>query len=103
ILARIIWVYPAAYIPRLFPHIRRREPPPTRRGVFLVAWVGLRGIVSLAAALALPTAAALPDGAWPYERNMILLLTFAVILVTLVGQGLTLPLVIKALHLRGDN
>ena len=67
--------------------IARRDPRLATRLTFVVSWAGLRGAVSLAAALALP--ATFP------ERNLILLLTFAVILVTLVGQGLTLPRVLR--------
>lgn len=102
ILVRIAWVFPAAYLPRLLPWVRAAEPPLNPRAVFLVSWVGLRGIVSLAAALALP-AQAYPGGPpFPF-RDLILFITFGVILVTLVGQGLTLPLVIRALGLRGDD
>jgi CPA1 family monovalent cation:H+ antiporter len=89
VIARIVWVYPASYLPRLIPAIGRRDPNPPWQAVFVVGWSGLRGVVSLAAALALP--ADFP------ERDLILFLVFAVILVTLVGQGLTLPLVIKKL------
>jgi len=89
VIARIVWVYPASYLPRLIPAIARRDPNPPWQAVFVVGWSGLRGVVSLAAALALP--ADFP------ERDLILFLVFAVILVTLVGQGLTLPLVIKKL------
>ncbi|MEO8632490.1 MAG: Na+/H+ antiporter [Chloroflexota bacterium] len=95
ILARIVWVYPATYLPRLIPAVARRDPNPPLRAVFIVAWSGLRGVVSLAAALALPID-------FP-ERPLILFLVFAVILVTLVGQGLTLPLVIKKLGLAPDG
>lgn len=76
VVARILWVYPATYLPRLIPRIRAADPTPPARAVFVVAWAGLRGAVSLAAALALPLD-------FP-ERNLVLLLTFAVILVTLV-------------------
>lgn len=94
IVVRFLWVYPAAYIPRmLFPHIRRREPHPPWQAIFITGWTGLRGVVSLAAAMAIP--AKLPDGSdFPY-RDLILFLTFWVIFVTLVGQGLTLPWIIK--------
>jgi monovalent cation/hydrogen antiporter len=89
IIARIVWVYPASYLGRVIPAVRRADPNPPWQAVFVVGWSGLRGVVSLAAALALP--ANFP------ERDLILFLTFAVILVTLVGQGLTLPLMIKKL------
>jgi monovalent cation/hydrogen antiporter len=98
IVARFVWHYPATYLPRwLFPPIRRKDPSPPWQWPFVVAFTGVRGIVSLAAALAIPFATAAGN---PFpDRDLILFLTFSVILVTLVGQGLTLPLVIRALGL----
>jgi monovalent cation/hydrogen antiporter len=98
IIIRIIWVFPGAYLPRfLFKSIRRTEPNPTWRGVLLVAWAGMRGVVSLAAALAVPLT--LTDGqAFPH-RNLILFITFVVILVTLVLQGLSLKPLIRILKI----
>ncbi len=98
VVARFIWIYPATYLPRwLFPSIRRKDPSPPWRWPFVLAFTGVRGIVSLAAALAIPFATA---SGQPFpERDLILFLTFSVILVTLVGQGLLLPLVIGALGL----
>jgi CPA1 family monovalent cation:H+ antiporter len=88
IVIRFIWVYPAAYLPRLIPKIKASEPPLPWQGPVIVAWAGLRGVVSLAAALALPHETDLGS---PFpERDLIVFLTFAVILATLVGQGLTL-------------
>ena len=78
---------PRACCPVAAPGDRARDPRLATRLTFVVSWAGLRGAVSLAAALALP--ATFP------ERDLILFLTFAVILVTLVGQGLTLPLVLR--------
>ena len=98
ILARFVWVFPAVYLPRwLFAPIRRRDPSPPWQWAFMVAFTGVRGIVSLAAALAIPltTVAGQP---FPY-RDLILLLTFSLILITLVGQGLMLPWVIRMLSL----
>jgi monovalent cation/hydrogen antiporter len=98
ILARFVWTYPAAYLPvGLKLWIRPVNPLPTWQGVFAVSFTGVRGIVSLAAALALPLA--LANGAPFPDRDLILLLTFSVIMVTLVGQGLILPLVVRALGL----
>jgi CPA1 family monovalent cation:H+ antiporter len=94
VLARFVWVFPASYLARLIPSVRRADPAPPWRAVFLVGWSGLRGVVTLAAALALPLN-------FP-ERSFILFVAFAVILVTLVGQGLTLPLLIKTLGLAPD-
>ncbi len=93
---RILWVFPATYLPRLLSaRVRQRDPYPPVRAVFIVSWAGMRGVVSLAAALAL--AADFPD------RELILFLTFAVIVATLVGQGLTLPWLIRRLAHRGTD
>jgi CPA1 family monovalent cation:H+ antiporter len=100
IVARMVWVPTVAYVPRvLFPRLRQLEPiAPPPRNVFIVAWTQMRGVVSLAAALALPEF--LADGTTPFpDRPLIAFLTFGVILVTLVGQGLTLPALIRALGL----
>jgi Na+/H+ antiporter len=102
ILVRIVWVFPGTYVPRwLSAGIREREVQPPLRNVFLVSWAGMRGVVSLAAALALPHELA---GGQPFpERDLLIFLTFAVILATLVGQGLTLPLIIRGLGIRADG
>ena len=85
---RLLWVFAASLLPNSPRRvIARRDPRLATRLTFVVSWAGLRGAVSLAAALALPTD-------FP-ERDLILLVTFAVILVTLVGQGLTLPAVLR--------
>jgi monovalent cation/hydrogen antiporter len=98
IVARFIWNYPAAYLPRRFNFwIRQKDAIPPWQWVFTVSFTGIRGIVSLAAALSLPLTTV---GGQPFpDRDLILILTFAVILVTLVGQGFFLPLVIRALGL----
>jgi monovalent cation/hydrogen antiporter len=102
IVVRILWVYPATYLPRwLSASLQARDPAPPRRVPFVVGWAGLRGIVSLAAALSLPFA--LGDGRPFPERELILFLTLAVILATLVGQGLTLPLVLRLVGLSTDT
>jgi Na+/H+ antiporter len=94
IVARFAWVFPATYLSRLInKRLRQRDPPPSWRPVFVIAFTGVRGAVSLAAALALPFA--LPNGdAFPY-RDMILFVAFGVIFITLVGLGTTLPLVVR--------
>jgi CPA1 family monovalent cation:H+ antiporter len=89
IVARFAWVFPAIYLPRLLKRIRQRDPSPPWQWAFVIAFTGVRGTVSLAAALALPFA--LPDGdAFP-DRDLILFVTFGIIFITLVGFGLTLP------------
>ena len=99
IVLRLMWMFPGA---RLAYLIRTRllgqtYPRPSARQVFVVGWTGMRGVVSLAAAIALPEA--LSDGRPFPQRNLIVFLTFSVILVTLVLQGLTLPPLIRALGL----
>src|SRR5277367_1024535 len=96
VITRFIWMYPATYLPRwLFPAIRRKDPYPPWQHPFLLAFAGIRGIASLAAALAIPFTVA--DGS-PFP-DLDLILVFAVIFVTLVGEGLTLPAVVRALGL----
>jgi monovalent cation/hydrogen antiporter len=98
IVARFVWVYPATYLPRrLSPKLARADPSPPWQWPFLLAYTGIRGIVSLAAALALPLT--LENGQPFPHRDLILFLTYSVILVTLVAQGLLLPAVIRALGL----
>jgi CPA1 family monovalent cation:H+ antiporter len=94
IVARFAWVYPATYLPRLInPRLRARDPMPSWRTVFVIAFTGVRGAVSLAAALALPLA--LPSGEdFPY-RDLILFVAFGVIFITLVGLGLGLSPVVR--------
>ncbi len=102
VLTRILWVFPAAYLPRLLSRsLRARDPYPDWQHVAIVAWSGMRGVVSLAAALALPLTTA--TGAPFPGRNEIIFLSFSVILVTLVFQGLTLPILIRALHIEDDG
>ena len=97
IVVRFMWVFAATYGTRmLFPWIKWRDPAPPWQGVFIVGFTGVRGVVSLAAALSIPLLAG--DEAFP-QRGLLLLITFSVILVTLVGQGLTLPLVIEWLRI----
>jgi Na+/H+ antiporter len=94
VIARFAWLYPATYLPRILsPSLRRRDPSPPWQWVFTLAFTGVRGAVSLAAALALPFA--LPGGeAFPY-RDLILFVAFGVIFVTLVGFGLGLPKMVR--------
>ncbi len=105
ILLRLVWVFPGAYLAtwvrrRLFHH--SLEWPPVRQ-LFVVGWTGMRGVIALAAALSLPIT--LSDGTPFPQRNLIVFLAFCVILITLVLQGLTLPLLIRFLGLAesGDS
>lgn len=101
VVARLIWVFASSLLPGSPRRVlARRDPLVASRLTFVVGWAGLRGAVSLAAALALPVE-------FP-ERNLILLVTFAVILVTLVGQGVTLPFFLRragyqSIDLDGDE
>ncbi|HET7679005.1 MAG TPA: Na+/H+ antiporter [Xanthobacteraceae bacterium] len=101
IVARFVWVFPAVYLPRwLIPPLARRDPSPPWEQAFVLAFVGVRGVVSLAAALAIPFLTA--GGQVFPHRDLILFVTFGVIVVTLVGQGLMLPAVIRWLGLARD-
>jgi monovalent cation/hydrogen antiporter len=101
IVARIVWVFPSAYLPRLIPRIRAADPFPPWQYPAAVAWAGMRGVVSLAAAVALPFTT-LTGAPFP-QRDTIQFLAFCVILVTLVLQGLSLPAVVRWLGLDGRD
>ena len=103
IVTRLAWVFPAAYLPLLLlPRLRRRERGyPPWRGVVLAGWCGIRGAVSLAAALALPER--MPDGSPFPGRGAILACTLSVILVTLFLQGTTLHPLVRLLGIREDG
>lgn len=102
IVIRILWVFPATYLPRwLVPGLRRNDPAPNWRLTFIVSWSGLRGVVSLASALALPT---LTDQGVPFDhRHEIIVIAFIVIIVTLFGQGLPLDWLITRLNIPADD
>jgi CPA1 family monovalent cation:H+ antiporter len=94
IVARFVWVYAAIYVPRwLSADLRKRDPAPNWQWTFVVAFTGVRGAVSLAAALALPFTLVSNEG-FP-SRDLILFVSFNIILITLVGFGLCLPIVVK--------
>jgi CPA1 family monovalent cation:H+ antiporter len=97
ILLRLAWIFPGAYFPRLFKHVRQQEEVPDWRLVTIVGWCGMRGIVSLAAALALQ---GYPDFPRPHIVQFI---AFSVIFTTLVLQGLTLPFLIRYLGVGDDG
>jgi len=97
VLTRLLWVFSGDYVLRWWRRkARGYEPKASWREVTVVAWCGMRGVVSLAAALAVPHL--LPSGTEFPERDLILFFTFAVILLTLVGQGLSLPALIRRLR-----
>lgn len=102
ILVRLIWIYPMAYLPRLlFPSIARKDPMPSWKTLFVIGWSGMRGIVSLAAALSIPFFIA-PGIAFPH-RDLIIFITYCVIVVTLIVPTLTLPVILKFLHLQEED
>lgn len=96
IATRLVWIFPGAYLPRMLSRrIRETEPFPPPRQVFIAGWAGMRGTVTLAGALSLPLA--LPG------RDMVIFLAFSVILVTLVVQGFSLPVLIRWLGIQADD
>jgi monovalent cation/hydrogen antiporter len=98
IVVRFLWVFPATYLPRwLFPSVKADDSSTSWRFAFIVAFTGVRGVVSLAAALSIPVAIA-TNVAFP-GRDRVLVITFIVIVVTLIAQGLTLPFVVRKLGL----
>jgi CPA1 family monovalent cation:H+ antiporter len=102
ILVRIVGTYAVSYVPRfLSRRIRERDPYPPWQHPAFVSWSGMRGAVTLAAALAIPLTT---DAGAPFPaRDLIQFLAFCVIVATLVGQGLTMPLVIRFLDLERDH
>ncbi len=96
VIARFVWVFPGTYMTRwISKRIRARDPVPSWRHVVIIGFTGIRGVVSLAVALALPLT--LPNGQEFPHRDLILFASFGVIFVTLVGIGLTLPWLVKLL------
>ncbi|MBV1854751.1 Na+/H+ antiporter [Catellatospora tritici] len=97
---RFVWMYPATYLTRLLPRVRRRDPAPNISIPTVLAWAGMRGVVTLATALALPATLA---GGMEYPRALFVWLAFAVIVGTLVLQGMTLPAVARRLGVPRDD
>ncbi|ATL42280.1 Na+/H+ antiporter [Elizabethkingia sp. HX WHF] len=93
IIVRILWIYPVAHIPRWLSKNIKKDPSPGWKNPLIIGWAGMRGVVSLGTALSIPVL--MNDGtAFPF-RSLIIFITFVVIFITLVFQGLTLPLIIK--------
>jgi CPA1 family monovalent cation:H+ antiporter len=102
LIVRFFWVYLSIYLPsRINKNLSQSHPHFDWKNCLIISWCGMRGIVSLASALALP----ILINNEPFEdRSLIILLTFSVIFVTLVLQGLTLPFLIKKLNAyKGDE
>ncbi|CAH0210402.1 Na+/H+ antiporter [Roseomonas sp. CECT 9278] len=89
IVSRFVWLFPASWLPRQIPAVRRHDPMPPWGHITVLSWAGMRGVVSLAAALALPVT-------FP-ERDLLVFLSFAAILATLVVQGTSLEWLIRRL------
>ena len=100
IVTRMVWVPIGTWLPRQIPSVRARDPMPPWQAVAVIGWAAMRGIVTLAAALALPLATA--DGRPLPLREQIILLAFIVILVTLVLQGLSLGPLVRRLRIPDD-
>ncbi len=101
ILTRFAWVYVVSYATRwLFPSVRKRDPAPSWQNIFIVAWTGMRGVVSLALALALPLSDSY-ERLFPF-RDLIIFIACGVILVTILFQGLTLPLLLDKMRVTYD-
>ena len=102
ILSRLVWVYPAAFLPRAFSaSLRARDPMPPFRHIFILSWIGMRGAISLAAAFGIPAMTG-SGSPFPY-RGLIIFIAFCVILSTLVLQGITLPPLIRWLGIDRDG
>jgi CPA1 family monovalent cation:H+ antiporter len=96
VLARIVWIFPNTYLPRKFSaRLAARDPSPPWQAVAVLSWAGMRGVVSLAAAFAIPAVG--KDGKPFPDLDVVLYLTLCVVLGTLVVQGLTLPWLIRRL------
>lgn len=95
IVLRFVWVFPATYLPRLIPRIAAADPRPSPRTIFLVAWTGMRGVVTLAAVFLLP-----PDTP---EREVLVLMAFVVTVGTLLIQGLSIPTLVRWLDVLGPD
>ncbi len=102
IAIRFLWVFPAAWLPRaLVPGLAKRDPMPSVGTLVVIGWTGMRGIVSLAAALALPQT--LGDGVPFAERPLLVFLAYAVILLTLIIPTITLPVLLRFLNIEDPN
>lgn len=95
IVTRIAWVFPATYLPRLVPAIARREPRPSWQDTSVVAWAGMRGVVTLAAVFLLPEQV--------HHREVFVAIAFVVTAGTLLLQGLTLPMLVRTLKIAGPD
>jgi monovalent cation/hydrogen antiporter len=98
---RFLWMYPATYLARLIPRVRAREQRPPPAVPTVIAWAGMRGVVTLAAALTLPAPGR--DDVPDYPRDLFVFTAFAIIVLTLLIQGTTLPGLARRLGVNEDN
>jgi Na+/H+ antiporter len=101
VLVRFAWMYPATYLARLIPRIRNREERPPPSVPTVIAWAGMRGVVTLAAALTLPVPG--DNGTPEYPRALFVFVAFAIIVLTLLVQGTTLPALARRLGVKEDT
>jgi Na+/H+ antiporter len=102
VIVRFIWVYPATYLARLIPRIRTREERPPITVPTVIAWAGMRGVVTLAAALSLPPVGEVRNGG-AYDPDLFVFVAFATIVLTLLIQGTTLPMLARRLGVKEDT
>jgi CPA1 family monovalent cation:H+ antiporter len=101
VVVRFVWMYPATYLARLVPRIRNREERPPVSVPTVIAWAAMRGVVTLAAALTLPVSADVPNADYP--RELFVFVAFAIIVLTLLVQGTTLPWLARRLGVKEDT
>ncbi|MBW6438533.1 Na+/H+ antiporter [Actinoplanes hulinensis] len=101
LVIRFLWIYPATYLARLIPRIRNREDRPPATVPTVIAWAGMRGVVTLAAAQTLPEPGV--DDVPVYPRELFVFVAFAIIVLTLLVQGTTLPWLARRLGVREDS
>ena len=101
VVVRFLWMYPATYLARLIPQIRAREERPPITVPTVIAWAGMRGVVTLAAALTLPATEQVVNG--DYDRDLFIFVAFAIIVLTLLIQGTTLPGLARRLGVKEDT
>ena len=92
VVLRVVWMFPATYLPRLIPAVRRVDPSPPWQYPAVIAWAGMRGVVTLAAVFLLPASTD--------HRPALVMIAFVVTVGTLLIQGLTLPVVVRRLGLQ---
>jgi len=102
IMIRMIWIFPSAYLPRaLFPAIKRKDPMPPAKFLFAIGWIGMRGIVSLAAALSIPRVST--SVAFSQHIDLIIFIAYFAIVTTLIIPAFTIPLLIRMMGITNSS